>query len=64
MNKGVQMATGNVIGFINSDDLFCTDKAIGKVMQVFKNNETLDSVYADLFYVEQIFIPLDDKLIP
>lgn len=53
MNKGIQMATGDVIGIINSDDLFCDIHAIEKVMQIFKENESLDSVYADLFYVAQ-----------
>jgi len=53
MNKGIQMATGDVIGIINSDDLFCDKYAIEKVMQIFKENESLDSVYADLFYVAQ-----------
>jgi glycosyltransferase involved in cell wall biosynthesis len=53
MNKGIQMATGDVIGLINSDDLFCDELAIEKVMNVFNSNPHLDSVYADLFYVEQ-----------
>ena len=53
MNKGIQMATGEIIGIINSDDLFCDKHAIEKVMHIFEENESLDSVYADLFYVAQ-----------
>lgn len=53
MNKGIQMATGDVIGLINSDDLFCDPKALEKVIDVFTKNKNLDSVYADLFYVSQ-----------
>lgn len=53
MNKGVSMATGEVLGLINSDDLFCDNKALEKVMNVFKNDDKLDSVYADLYYVAQ-----------
>lgn len=53
MNKGIQMATGEVIGLINSDDLFCDNYAIEKVMDIFNKNKKLDSVYADLFYVSQ-----------
>jgi glycosyltransferase involved in cell wall biosynthesis len=53
MNKGIRMAKGDVIGIINSDDLFCDKHAIEKVMQIFAENESLDSVYADLFYVAQ-----------
>lgn len=53
MNKGIKMATGDVIGLINSDDLFCDNEAIEKVMNVFMNKPKLDSVYADLYYVSQ-----------
>ena len=53
MNKGVEMATGDVIGLINSDDLFCDKDAIMKVIEVFKSNYELDSVYSDLYYVSE-----------
>jgi glycosyltransferase involved in cell wall biosynthesis len=53
MNKGIRMATGDVIGIINSDDLFCDNRAVEKVIRVFEQNKTLDSVYADLYYVAQ-----------
>jgi glycosyltransferase involved in cell wall biosynthesis len=53
MNKGIRMSTGEVIGIINSDDLFCDDRAIEKVIRVFEQNKSLDSVYADLYYVAQ-----------
>ncbi len=53
MNKGIQMATGDIVGIINSDDLFCDDKAIDKVIKEFENNPELDGVYADLYYVDQ-----------
>jgi len=53
MNKGIKLATGDVIGLINSDDLFFDDYALEKVMKVFEDNPKLDSVYADLYYVSQ-----------
>jgi glycosyltransferase involved in cell wall biosynthesis len=53
MNKGIKLATGDIIGLINSDDLFCDPDALSKVVNVFKTNKNLDSVYADLFYVSQ-----------
>ena len=53
MNKGIQMATGEVIGLINSDDLFCDNFAVEKVMNIFNYDHKLDSVYADLYYVSQ-----------
>jgi len=54
MNKGIHSSTGDIIGFINSDDLFSDVKAIEKVVEIFRNNKDLDGVYADLYYVDQI----------
>jgi len=53
MNKAIKMATGDVIGLINSDDLFCDKDAVKKVVSVFETQPDLDSVYADLYYVAQ-----------
>lgn len=53
MNKGIHMATGEIIALINSDDLFCDSQAIEKVVKVFRSKSFLDGVYADLYYVDQ-----------
>ena len=53
MNKGITMATGNIIGILNSDDLYCDTFAIEKVMNIFDKNNSLDAVYANLYYVSQ-----------
>jgi len=53
MNKGFQMAKGDVLALINSDDFFCDDHALEKVVNAFNNNPSADGVYADLYYVSQ-----------
>ena len=53
MNKGFRMATGEVVGIINSDDLLAEPTAIEKVIQCFKEHPDTDAVYADLYYVSQ-----------
>ena len=53
MNKGFKIATGEVVGLINSDDLLAEPTAIEKVMRCFENNQNADAVYADLYYVAQ-----------
>ena len=53
MNKGFRMATGEVIGIINSDDLLAEPTAIEKVIKCFEEHPDTDAVYADLYYVSQ-----------
>jgi glycosyltransferase len=53
MNKGVRLATGDVIGILNSDDLYQDNNVISDVMYEFRNDEKLDLVYGDLVYVKQ-----------
>lgn len=50
MNKGVSLATGDVIGILNSDDFYMDEFVIEKVVNEFKEKDA-DSVYADLIYV-------------
>jgi glycosyltransferase involved in cell wall biosynthesis len=49
MNKGIQMATGDAIGILNSDDFFTSDKVIENVVNTFGNN--IDAVYGDVHFV-------------
>jgi len=50
MNKGIQMATGDIIGILNSDDFYISKNALKEVVQCFEDNE-VDSVYAQLYCV-------------
>lgn len=51
MNKGFQMAKGEVLMLINSDDLFARPDALELVVKQFEQNPDVDCVYADLYYV-------------
>lgn len=51
MNKGLRMASGEIIGFLNADDMFSSVTAIEEVMLTFRANDQIDGVYADLYYV-------------
>lgn len=53
MNKGFRVATGDVIGIINSDDLLSENTAVEKVMDCFASHGEVDGVYADLYYVSR-----------
>jgi glycosyltransferase len=52
MNKGILAATGDVIGILNSDDLYQDATVIESVMNQFIQNPTLEIVYGDLVYVK------------
>ena len=51
MNKGIALASGDVIGILNSDDVYTSGSVISKVMKKFEQENT-DAVYADLQYVK------------
>jgi glycosyltransferase involved in cell wall biosynthesis len=50
-NKGLARATGEVIGFLNSDDFYCSADVISQVMAVFEDS-SIEAVHADLVYVD------------
>ncbi len=50
LNKGVLAATGDVIGFLHSDDVFASADTIQQIVDTFLCNES-DAVYGDLEYV-------------
>lgn len=52
MNRGLAMATGDIIGILNSDDVYMDSKVISDVVEVFQKYE-VDCVYADLEYVAE-----------
>lgn len=52
MNKGVRMASGDVIGILNSDDLYAARDVVAHVMDEFES-KNVDSTFADLVYVKR-----------
>ena len=51
-NKGLNIATGDVIGFLNADDTFYNENSIQDIVDAFSNNEA-DIVYGNLDYVNE-----------
>ncbi|HMH23208.1 MAG TPA: glycosyltransferase family 2 protein [Puia sp.] len=52
MNKGLALATGEVIGILNSDDIYNAPDIISTIAAVFEDN-AVKTTYADLQYVHQ-----------
>jgi glycosyltransferase involved in cell wall biosynthesis len=53
MNKGISNATGDVIGILNSDDIYENHNVIETIANEFENIPDLDFLYGDLFYVSK-----------
>ncbi|MGP4846102.1 glycosyltransferase family 2 protein [Marinobacter sp. 1Y8] len=51
MNKGVGMASGDIIGILNSDDFYESDDVIEAVVGVFLKDPNLDMVFGDVVFV-------------
>jgi len=50
MNKGLRLATGNIIGFLNSGDFYAGENVIRRMVEVIRANNA-DCCYGDLEYV-------------
>lgn len=50
MNKGLALATGDVVGFLNADDYYADDSVLAQVAETFADS-AIDACYADLVYV-------------
>jgi glycosyltransferase involved in cell wall biosynthesis len=58
INKGIAMATGDVIGILNADDVLAGDETLAHIAQAFGeqgtgNGERVDCVYADIRFVKE-----------
>ncbi len=51
MNKGIEMATGDVIGILNSDDFYSSTDILASVA---KEIEDVDAVYGDVHFVNPV----------
>lgn len=51
MNKGIHVAQGHIIGFLNADDVYANEMVISEVAALLSTNNS-DAVYGDLVYVD------------
>ena len=51
MNKGLAMATGDVVGILNSDDFYTRDDILENVAAALTDNPETDAVYGDIHFV-------------
>ncbi len=51
MNKGMKMASGELIGIINSDDFYTDSEVISSVVKYAKENEGIDAILTDISFI-------------
>lgn len=54
MNKGLNLARGDIIGFLNTDDFYINNMVLSSVIKTFNQNPTIGCCYSDLVYVDRI----------
>jgi len=59
MNKGIALATGDVVGILNADDFYVSPSVLEKVLNLFKDPQVM-SCYGDLEYVAEQGSPRDE----
>ena len=52
MNKGIGMATGHIVGILNSDDFFTDNAVLATIARQFEADTNLDAVYGDIHFVK------------
>jgi glycosyltransferase len=57
INKGIQLATGDIVGVLHSDDVFFSNHVISSIVSAFQQNE------ADLVYGNGLFVNLKTQRI-
>lgn len=52
MNKGIALATGDIVGFLNADDFYASSRSLDAIAKAFKDPD-VDACYGDLLYVRK-----------
>jgi glycosyltransferase len=60
MNKGIGLATGEIIGILNADDFYASPDVLAHVAKVF-SDPFVDACYGDLLYVAETQSPLANQ---
>ena len=52
MNKGIKLATGDIVGILNSDDFFYNEKVISTIAAYFTEHD-VEAIVADIIFIRK-----------
>lgn len=51
MNKGLSIFTGDIVGILNSDDIFFDDDVLKDIVRIFEENPSAQLIYGNIVYI-------------
>lgn len=53
INKGIKLATGDILGLLHADDFLSDDNVISRIASVFKQYPGINAAYADVIFTDR-----------
>lgn len=53
LNKGIGLATGDIVGMLHSDDIYANEHVLSRIADEFKQHSNTQAVYGDLVFVSR-----------
>lgn len=53
INKGIKLATGDVLGLLHSDDFLADEGVISRIAKLFQEHPNTDAAYADVIFTDR-----------
>lgn len=53
MNKGIKLVSGEIVGILNSDDIYDNDQVIQNVCSLFLSDDSIDLVYGNISFFKE-----------
>ena len=61
MNKGIKMATGDIVGLLNSDDMYADSSVLQKIVDKFKETNC-DGTYGNLIFMDEETMSIPQRI--